>query len=378
MLVQHDYERTTSDAINLGNIVKNDYQLTLTGDTTTGILSKAITGSGNVIINGDITSNVSILNNITINENYSLSLNNVGIETGIITNSGTLNLNDGSTDSVNNTGTININGGSAGAIDNAGTVNINADYEISNGITADTYANTNIVNIGNGINTNETTLKSAITKQLINISNNTTLTLDDETGSITNSNINVSSAGKLIADAGNITNAPIASAGVLELKGINANQISGYGDVYGSLKLTDTLTNNSTITVNTIDLNDKNLAGSGLLELKGINDISTSSGTISQRTGGIKNTGTLTANASQITATVTNDGTYNILGSKTDAGRLAQNNIITQTSVDNGTVNFGDGTVSNGDIYIINEQSHEVYYLKGVVYEGETYYAPFN
>ena len=58
----------TSDAINLGNIVKNDYQLTLTGDITTGVLSKAIAGNGTVIVNGDITSNVSILNNITINE----------------------------------------------------------------------------------------------------------------------------------------------------------------------------------------------------------------------------------------------------------------------------------------------------------------------
>jgi len=38
------------------------------------------------------------------------------------------------------------------------------------------------------------------------------------------------------------------------------------------------------------------------------------------------------------------------------------------------TLNFGGGTNENKDIYIVNEQSLEVYYLKGVVYEGNTYY----
>lgn len=38
------------------------------------------------------------------------------------------------------------------------------------------------------------------------------------------------------------------------------------------------------------------------------------------------------------------------------------------------TLNYGGGTVDNGDIYIINEQSHNVYYLKGVEYEGTTYH----
>ena len=40
------------------------------------------------------------------------------------------------------------------------------------------------------------------------------------------------------------------------------------------------------------------------------------------------------------------------------------------------TLNFGGGTLQNGDIYIINEQSHEVYYLKGVVVDNEKYYQP--
>lgn len=34
------------------------------------------------------------------------------------------------------------------------------------------------------------------------------------------------------------------------------------------------------------------------------------------------------------------------------------------------TLNYGGGTEANKDIYIINEQSHEIYYLKGVKYKG--------
>ena len=41
------------------------------------------------------------------------------------------------------------------------------------------------------------------------------------------------------------------------------------------------------------------------------------------------------------------------------------------------TLNYGRGNISDKNIYIINEQSHEVYYLKGVVYEGNNYYTPF-
>jgi len=40
----------------------------------------------------------------------------------------------------------------------------------------------------------------------------------------------------------------------------------------------------------------------------------------------------------------------------------------------NVTLNYGGGTEENKDIYIINEQSHNVYYLKGTEYEGKTYY----
>lgn len=35
------------------------------------------------------------------------------------------------------------------------------------------------------------------------------------------------------------------------------------------------------------------------------------------------------------------------------------------------TLNYGKGNSSDKDIYIINEKSQEVYYLKGIEYEGE-------
>lgn len=40
------------------------------------------------------------------------------------------------------------------------------------------------------------------------------------------------------------------------------------------------------------------------------------------------------------------------------------------------TLNYGGGSRENGDIYIVNEQSLEVYYLKGMVYENKSCYKP--
>ena len=43
-------------------------------------------------------------------------------------------------------------------------------------------------------------------------------------------------------------------------------------------------------------------------------------------------------------------------------------------SLVNVTLNYGGGTIENGDIYIMNEQSHEVYYLKGAKSEHALYH----
>ena len=44
------------------------------------------------------------------------------------------------------------------------------------------------------------------------------------------------------------------------------------------------------------------------------------------------------------------------------------------SELSNITLKYGGGNATNGDIYIINEQSHEIYYLKGVTLEGNKYY----
>ena len=38
------------------------------------------------------------------------------------------------------------------------------------------------------------------------------------------------------------------------------------------------------------------------------------------------------------------------------------------------TLNFGGGNTQNGDIYVINDKSHEIYYLKGTMLENTRYY----
>ena len=47
---------------------------------------------------------------------------------------------------------------------------------------------------------------------------------------------------------------------------------------------------------------------------------------------------------------------------------------IDLSQIINVTLNYGGGDVSNRDIYIINEQSHEIYYLKGTTLDGTIYY----
>jgi len=49
---------------------------------------------------------------------------------------------------------------------------------------------------------------------------------------------------------------------------------------------------------------------------------------------------------------------------------------IDLSKLSNISLNLGKGNKENKDIYVINEQSHAIYYLKGVVYEGNTYHRP--
>ena len=38
------------------------------------------------------------------------------------------------------------------------------------------------------------------------------------------------------------------------------------------------------------------------------------------------------------------------------------------------SVNIGRGTVDNMDVFLVSENTHNIYYLKGVSYKGENYY----
>ncbi len=73
-----------------------------------------------------------------------------------------------------------------------------------------------------------------------------------------------------------------------------------------------------------------------------------------------------------ITSAELNGGEEN---SRDEGGNYYQINIEVLNNV---TLNYGGGTLENKDIYIINEQSHEVYYLKGATYEDTLYHTPFN
>ena len=49
--------------------------------------------------------------------------------------------------------------------------------------------------------------------------------------------------------------------------------------------------------------------------------------------------------------------------------------IIDLSELDNLTLNYGENYLtSSSDVYIINEESHTVYYLRGVKYSGQVYH----
>lgn len=50
---------------------------------------------------------------------------------------------------------------------------------------------------------------------------------------------------------------------------------------------------------------------------------------------------------------------------------------IDMSKLSNITLNYGGGDLNDENIYIINEQSHEVYYLKGIIYDEQRYYTAF-
>ena len=80
----------TASADNIGGVVSNQGTLTLND----GTLAQTVSGTGTTVIDGSVTANSSIKQAITVNENKSLtaSADNIG---GVVTNAGTLTLNDG-------------------------------------------------------------------------------------------------------------------------------------------------------------------------------------------------------------------------------------------------------------------------------------------
>ncbi len=51
--------------------------------------------------------------------------------------------------------------------------------------------------------------------------------------------------------------------------------------------------------------------------------------------------------------------------------------VIDMGKISNVTLNYGGGDINNKNIYIINEKTHNVYYLNGIKYDGTVYYKKF-
>lgn len=80
---------------------------------------------------------------------------------------------------------------------------------------------------------------------------------------------------------------------------------------------------------------------------------------------------TKTTLSSTISGLATNDGEkyYEI--------DLAELYGVTSSEINGLSLNYGKGS-SSTDIYVINEDTHIIYYLKGVTYQGDMYYTTGN
>lgn len=356
---------------NTGGFVNNG---TLTVNTT-GTNSRALSGTGSLIINGTFTNTATYANliqdNLTISTAGSLttSAGDLSIANTIV-NNGTLNLTAGTNvNTINGTGTVNIQGTSA--VTNTAS------------ITAKTFTNTDTAGfINNGTLTVSTTGTNSKT-----LSGTGSLIVSG--GTFTNSsvlsqtNLTINTGGTFITDARisscSITNTIINNGNLTFTAGENKNNITGTGTLnittnkvtnYSGTSITlnnfnninSSFENNGILTVNATGTNSKAFSGSGSLI---INGTFTNTASLLQSSLTIAEGGNLITNAETFTVTngITNNGTLTFSGGTNNStitgGIVAIKGTVTNkgslgTDTDKlNSLNITTGTFTNdtGSIY---------------------------
>ena len=331
--------KLTANAGKLTNII-DGIQNSGIVEFTGGANDNAISGSGELIINGDVSNNTGrsvSQNKITVNEEKSFTANASDISApsfGIV-NAGNVTFIGGTNANViNGTGNLTIDGvviNEAGKTINQSSITINSNKSFTTNASDITTGDDGIGNEGTlqfegGVNTSTITGNG-------NLLINGTVTNAEGT-KITQSEVRVLADKKLTANASDI-NAPsfgIVNAGTVTFTGgTNANEITGSN---GRLEITGEVTNNANVTQKEV-----------FIDTTG--DLTNNEGkTVTARE--LTNSGILTSNAGDIVISgtdkkITNNGTYNITG-----GTISGYN-VEGVSIENSKVNIlGDVTIASG------------------------------
>ena len=312
--------KLTISANDIGVNLTNNGILALSG----GTLSKALSGTGNVHIDGTVSSDV-LLSNATINENKQLTINAGKIGASLTNNGGTLVLTGGTLG--------NALSGIGGAVRINGSVTSNV--LLSNvTITSGSRLAINAGNVGTGLTNNGVLVlrSGTLTNDVsgtIQISGNVI------SSDVSLSNTVISMGSSLTIGAGNVGNG-ITNYGTLALSsGTLTKNISGEGeiqitgDVISEVLLSRTrITSGNTLTIGAEKIGDY-LINYGTLALSGGTLARTISGTV-------RIDGNVLSNVSLSNATITSGNTLTIGAGKVGTGMI-----------NNGTLVLTGGTLAN-------------------------------
>ena len=338
-----------ANADKIGQSLINNGTLTLTG----GTFEQDITGTGNIIIDGNVTANNLFAQSMTINSGRNLvsSANNIGTDN--LTNNGTLTLTGGTlAQGITGTGSIVISGNVCSDVNITQPTTINSTYGLT--VAVDNIKNTTLNNNGtlwfssgtldkalsNYGHTGVSGTLSANADQLDRfLENNGILTL---TGGTLNNN--VSGSGNIIIDGDVLANGNIG-------QNMTINSGKSLAIIIENLN-SDSLTNNGTLYLSGTDG-----ALSASLTNNGTVYFATAGGVLSNNitgNGNIINNGELSAYAQYINNNFSNNGTFNLLGGELNSSISGTGTTNIAGDVTSNTNIEQSTTILNGAMFSIS------------------------
>ena len=356
-------------ATDAGSTIGNSGILTLVG----GTLSKDVTGTGSVFVDGTVVNGAEIENSVRVNSGKSLETSANTIATGAnatITNAGTLTLTDGAlSKNVTGNGWLVVDGALTNVANIANKVRINQNKSLETSASLLDGAVTNngtLTLTGGTLAQNVTGNGSLIVNNSVSsdagylgndVTNNGTLTL---TGGALSSDV--------LGGGSLIVNGAVTNTGTIE-NAVTINQNKSLSTAAGLLA--NGVTNNGTLTLTSGTLT-QNVGGSGSLVVDGTvtnnanianvvtikqnKSLSTAAGLLGKN---VTNNGTLTLTGGTLSRNISGNGSLVVNGAVTNTGTIGNTVTIKQNKslstaagllgknvTNNGTLTLTDGALS--------------------------------